>query len=467
MKNIVISRFALIVSLTFGLFFGVVLPAAHAEEPDYSALPIPELTQKAEAGDAEAQFYLGLMYVEGKGVLQNYQQAAYWLRKSAEQGDASAQYNIGFMYYNGQGVAQNYSEVMKWWHKAAEQGHAKAHYGLGLMYSNGLGVLQDDVLAYALFNLAAKGEIEGSEELRNKLVPQMTSEQIAEGQAISTQWKVGQPFLRLNSTQTESFSTPSLDKTSDSSEASSTFLQSVGLVSLFIVVCGILFVIVILWAKEEESKSDSDLSHNEQAPAEGNIELLEAAPSQEQNTDVPQTSGSGMMKQYYSLALEEINNGIFIPDLKELAMSRAGGDKKLFVRHYVMLRAKQLQPKENSMSNQYERKVETASGFCEEKQVARGNALKIVIFVFRFVRAIFGVLGGWQILAIASGLGKLMSTDIASVDVAGTSVVIVLKVIFGLVFLSAFFLLRKAINSLHMKFYREEKQPLLSSKWHL
>ena len=38
---------------------------------------------------------------------------------------------------------------------AARQGLARAQHNLGLMYANGEGVPQDDVLAYAWWNLAA------------------------------------------------------------------------------------------------------------------------------------------------------------------------------------------------------------------------------------------------------------------------------------------------------------------------
>ncbi len=69
--------------------------------------------------------------------------AAYRLWKPlAEQGDADAQYNLGFMYGNGKGVPQDYREAVKWYRKAAEQGLAKAQSNLGFMYGNGKGVPQ-------------------------------------------------------------------------------------------------------------------------------------------------------------------------------------------------------------------------------------------------------------------------------------------------------------------------------------
>lgn len=44
------------------------------------------------------------------------------LRQRAEKGNTKAQNNLGSMYLQGRGVGQNYSEAMKWYRKAAEQG---------------------------------------------------------------------------------------------------------------------------------------------------------------------------------------------------------------------------------------------------------------------------------------------------------------------------------------------------------
>jgi hypothetical protein len=44
----------------------------------------------------------------------------------AQKGDPNAQYQIGIMYQNGIGVTQDFNESMKWYRAAMEQGHAKA-----------------------------------------------------------------------------------------------------------------------------------------------------------------------------------------------------------------------------------------------------------------------------------------------------------------------------------------------------
>jgi len=223
-------------------------PVAQMNEQDYADLPIPELTRKAKAGDAIAQFYLGVAYLDGEGVPQVDKEAIYWFRKAAEQGHVAAQtilgamyregqgvpkndqiaykwfleaamqgeriaqFELGVMYQNGWGVPQDSWQAINWYRKAAEQGFAEAQYNLGLMYWVGVGVPRDVVLAYVLFDLAAKNimsysgnalsteDPRSAKNLRNGIAERMTSEQIAEGQDISSHWKAGQPFLRRNST---------------------------------------------------------------------------------------------------------------------------------------------------------------------------------------------------------------------------------------------------------------------------
>ena len=81
---------------------------------------------KAQAGDTEAQFVLGDMYRNGRGVKQDFKEAVKWFRKASEQGYAEAQYDLGLMYYFGRGVERDIQESKTWMRKAAEQGNADA-----------------------------------------------------------------------------------------------------------------------------------------------------------------------------------------------------------------------------------------------------------------------------------------------------------------------------------------------------
>jgi len=78
------------------------------------------------------------------------------MRPLAEDGDADAQYNIGWMYLNGYGLRINDSLALEWWKKASEQGHSDASFSIGMLYSLGEGeVLKDSDKAIDYYLIAA------------------------------------------------------------------------------------------------------------------------------------------------------------------------------------------------------------------------------------------------------------------------------------------------------------------------
>ena len=85
---------------------------------------------RADQGDAAAQYNLGLMYANGRGVPQDLAQAVSWTRKAADQGLADAQFDLGLMYAKGRGVPQDDAQAVSWYRKAADQGDANAQSNL-------------------------------------------------------------------------------------------------------------------------------------------------------------------------------------------------------------------------------------------------------------------------------------------------------------------------------------------------
>ncbi|WP_275113977.1 tetratricopeptide repeat protein [Psychromonas antarctica] len=104
--------------------------------------------------------------------------------KIAKQGDAEAQYNQGLIYFNGKGVPQDYKQAAMWYRKAAEQGHAQAQYDLGSMYSNGKGVVQDDKKAYMWLNVARINGVDITNAF-DILISSMTTKNINEAKNMS------------------------------------------------------------------------------------------------------------------------------------------------------------------------------------------------------------------------------------------------------------------------------------------
>ena len=98
--------------------------------------PLAETQQKADQGDADAQYRLGIAYDFGQGVPQDDSEAVTWYRQAADQGHAAAQYNLALMYRNGEGVPEDDTEAVARYRQAADQGLADAMYNLGFMYQN-------------------------------------------------------------------------------------------------------------------------------------------------------------------------------------------------------------------------------------------------------------------------------------------------------------------------------------------
>lgn len=78
---------------------------------------------QAEAGDLEAQNYLGVHYYLGLGVPRDWQQALQWYDKAAKQGDPGAQVNCGLMFQNGYGTNPDIGAAFMWYYAAYRQGN--------------------------------------------------------------------------------------------------------------------------------------------------------------------------------------------------------------------------------------------------------------------------------------------------------------------------------------------------------
>ncbi|GGB87747.1 hypothetical protein GCM10011352_12130 [Marinobacterium zhoushanense] len=101
--------------------------------------PTQDLAQKADAGDVESQYQMGLHFTAGADIQQNYAQGLSYFRKAAANGHTGAQYMLGMGYYLGRGTAQDYAEARQWLELAAAKHHREAMHYLGEIYLNGYG----------------------------------------------------------------------------------------------------------------------------------------------------------------------------------------------------------------------------------------------------------------------------------------------------------------------------------------
>ncbi|MGG4774925.1 tetratricopeptide repeat protein [Paenalcaligenes sp. Me52] len=103
-------------------FITALATTAQAQEADYTAQQVQEMRQLAEQGESFAQAALGVLYIEGNSVPQNYAEAHKWLGRAAAQNEALAQFQLGVLHYRGQGVPQNDAEALAWFGKACAAG---------------------------------------------------------------------------------------------------------------------------------------------------------------------------------------------------------------------------------------------------------------------------------------------------------------------------------------------------------
>ncbi|HEU0011234.1 MAG TPA: tetratricopeptide repeat protein [Verrucomicrobiae bacterium] len=142
---------------------------------------------RADQGDADAQFGLGLKCVTGEGAPPDFAQGAHWLLKAAEQNHRQAQFHLGMMLTKGQGMPRDDAAAFVWIRKAAEGGDSGAQQMLGMRcHRSSMAPLARDasesrIEAFKWFHLSAVQGHKGSEAACERVTLGMTSEEVAEG----------------------------------------------------------------------------------------------------------------------------------------------------------------------------------------------------------------------------------------------------------------------------------------------
>lgn len=112
-------------------------------------------TPPAEAGDAQAQLGLGVLYDVGQGVPRDPAVAYRWYRRAAEAGLAEAQFNVAVMHDTGDARPRDPGEAATWYARAAAHGNRRAQYNLAQLYEAGQGVPRNLDLAQVWYGEAA------------------------------------------------------------------------------------------------------------------------------------------------------------------------------------------------------------------------------------------------------------------------------------------------------------------------
>lgn len=156
------------------------------------------LRPHAERGHAGAQFLLGAMYAEGRGVSADNSEAVKWFRLSAERGLVQAEYALGIMYFTGAGSSRDYAKAERWLLWAAEKDHTRAQYSLGflLFFGNTLALWLDStphearknpVRGYAWMSIAAESGLDRAIDVKDRIQQDLTRDEEAEAHRLILQ----------------------------------------------------------------------------------------------------------------------------------------------------------------------------------------------------------------------------------------------------------------------------------------
>ncbi len=137
------------------------------------------LVLSLSGGAALADFEAGLRAAN----LRDYAGALRQWRPLAETGEARAQYHLGMLHEEGRGVARDFAEAARWYRRAAMQGHAQAQNALGILTVKGQGVARDPVEAFKWFTLAAHNGDGFAGRNLEKLTGMLSAAELAEGEA--------------------------------------------------------------------------------------------------------------------------------------------------------------------------------------------------------------------------------------------------------------------------------------------
>jgi TPR repeat protein len=138
----------------------------------------------AEAGDAEAQFRIGVLYDAGEGMPVDGELARRWYEKAEKQNHLSARFNLALLYDLGEKVVRDYAAAFRLYEINAMAMHKKSQVNLGLMYVGGHGVNRDYVKAYQWFFIVGKMGEEAVEYFR-QIAPE---KDIEEGRRAAVAW---------------------------------------------------------------------------------------------------------------------------------------------------------------------------------------------------------------------------------------------------------------------------------------
>ncbi len=194
-RRVVAAPLALIAILTI-----FPLPPTHSDPTTFEDKEtFDELERRADNGDADAQYRIGVYLYNTAPVPMNRKIAEHWFTLAVRQGSGAAAYSLARLvaptsqstsedqakaakfferslelgypvaqyskaagYERGNGRERNLSEAYRWYLKAAEQNYPEAQMALANLYATGRGVARDEAKANKLYQQATETYLEAA-----------------------------------------------------------------------------------------------------------------------------------------------------------------------------------------------------------------------------------------------------------------------------------------------------------------
>jgi hypothetical protein len=113
------------------------------------------LRKAADRHSPQAEHYLALMYEYGKGVKQDFKEAAKYYKRAAEQQNVESIYNLAMMHAFGRGVPQDFGLAIGLLKQGVLFDHAPSLYYMGVIKAQGHGTAVNYEEAATYFERAA------------------------------------------------------------------------------------------------------------------------------------------------------------------------------------------------------------------------------------------------------------------------------------------------------------------------
>jgi hypothetical protein len=114
--------------------------------------------------------------------------------QAAQAGDDDAQFYLGALNSAGVGRPRSDQEAFRWFSRATDQGHSHAMLIVAGLYASGRGVTKDNAKAYSwAYIVASAGKLEedrsGARQLMSLLMKRMTSDEIGRAVVAARAWR--------------------------------------------------------------------------------------------------------------------------------------------------------------------------------------------------------------------------------------------------------------------------------------